>query len=259
MKRTEAKSLPGGNLVAEFLRDLEQISSVDNALEVLASATTQLGFSRVDYSYLDTPRLLDGSWAPPPVITRNFPKNWEASWDDHRANDPYYHACFNSGPIVRWKDIQQRENLTSAQIDSWHYLADKELEHGITIPVHLPRRMGFAFVSVIQGAGEIAKIAEEISCSSTLIFLTHHFHYTISGKFGLLFPRQQSGSLTSRELECLEWVSKGKTTDEIACILDRSPETIRIHIKRCCTKLAAANRTHAVAKAYGLGLIGFPS
>lgn len=61
--------------------------------------------------------------------------------------------------------------------------------------------------------------------------------------------------LTPRERECLTWAARGKTAEECALILGRSPETGRIHLKHAIRKMNAANTTHAVAKALCLGLI----
>ena len=64
-----------------------------------------------------------------------------------------------------------------------------------------------------------------------------------------------SGSLTPRELECLTWAARGKTTEEIARSLHRSSETVEFHLSNAMQKLAASNRAHAVAIACVSGLI----
>jgi LuxR family quorum-sensing system transcriptional regulator CciR len=59
-------------------------------------------------------------------------------------------------------------------------------------------------------------------------------------------PEQQS-LLTRRELECLTWAARGKTTSEIAEQLHRSAETVEFHLSNAMVKLHARNRAHAVA------------
>lgn len=255
---SKAASLLNDGAFSSFVIELENATGVNSALDVLEEATRKLGFARVVYSYLETARLPDGSWAPPPLITRNFPTNWDVSWDCHNTHDPYLHACFDSGLSLSWNTIQSREDLSSAEVDSWQYLADKQLESGITIPIHLPGN-SFAFVSAIGESSRAAKDGSGWASEDSLFVMSHHFHHTVFRKFRAPFPKQNQIKLTNRELECLEWVAQGKTTEDIACILDRSPETIRIHIKRCYIKLNALNRAHAVAKAHCLGMINFPS
>ena len=55
-------------------------------------------------------------------------------------------------------------------------------------------------------------------------------------------------SLTVRELECLTWVSRGKTDQQIAQILAVAPRTIRFHIDNAKTKLGVETRVQAVAR-----------
>lgn len=43
--------------------------------------------------------------------------------------------------------------------------------------------------------------------------------------------------LTKRELECLDWIAKGKTAEMTAVILNISPRTIKEHVKNIKRKL----------------------
>jgi len=55
--------------------------------------------------------------------------------------------------------------------------------------------------------------------------------------------------LSPRELQCLQWASKGKTDGEIGVILSISARTARFHIENAKRKLGAATRVQAVAEA----------
>jgi transcriptional regulator EpsA len=54
--------------------------------------------------------------------------------------------------------------------------------------------------------------------------------------------------LSPRELEIMEWVSKGKTNPEIGMILNISPFTVKNHLQRIFKKLDVMNRAQAVAQ-----------
>ncbi|GAA3586801.1 hypothetical protein GCM10022222_84400 [Amycolatopsis ultiminotia] len=60
--------------------------------------------------------------------------------------------------------------------------------------------------------------------------------------------------LTDVELHVLADVARGLSNAQIAAKHWRSPETIRSHLKNILRKLKAANRTHAVAIAYHIGI-----
>ncbi|MBO6901266.1 MAG: helix-turn-helix transcriptional regulator [Rhizobiaceae bacterium] len=61
--------------------------------------------------------------------------------------------------------------------------------------------------------------------------------------------------ISDRERECLGWVAEGKTTMDIATILDVSSNTINSYLTHAIRKLSARNRTMAVALAIRSGII----
>ena len=61
--------------------------------------------------------------------------------------------------------------------------------------------------------------------------------------------------LSGRELQCLEWVSLGKTSWETAAILGLSERTVNFHLRNACRKLNVYGRQAGVVKAVRLGLL----
>ncbi|TIO97707.1 MAG: helix-turn-helix transcriptional regulator [Mesorhizobium sp.] len=74
-------------------------------------------------------------------------------------------------------------------------------------------------------------------------------------KLGTPTEPEQIYKLSAREIECIYWVSKGKSSWEIGTILGRSRNTIDFHLKNVMRKLDATSRTVAVVKALELGII----
>jgi ATP/maltotriose-dependent transcriptional regulator MalT len=64
-----------------------------------------------------------------------------------------------------------------------------------------------------------------------------------------------SDTLTVRERDVLTMISQGFANKRIARTLAISPETVKSHVKRIFSKLAASTRTEAVARAGSLGLM----
>lgn len=60
---------------------------------------------------------------------------------------------------------------------------------------------------------------------------------------------------STRELQVLQHLSDGLTTEAVARELYLSPATVRTYAEHAMHKLAAQNRVHAVAIALRLGLI----
>jgi two-component system NarL family response regulator len=68
--------------------------------------------------------------------------------------------------------------------------------------------------------------------------------------------REGRSSLSAREIEILEMVSRGLTNKEIARILLISHYTVRNHINHISAKLQVADRTEAATVALRQGIIG---
>jgi DNA-binding response OmpR family regulator len=59
----------------------------------------------------------------------------------------------------------------------------------------------------------------------------------------------QQVALGEREIECLTWAARGKTSAEIAQIVGTSKRNVDFHIETACRKLDVATRVQAVVKA----------
>jgi LuxR family transcriptional regulator, quorum-sensing system regulator SdiA len=248
-----------GARVRDYAAALDRAESFDDALDRLHDIVQHIGYTQVLYAYQPIPpRLPSGEWLPLKLNVRNFPKGWERGWERFMADDPYYHACFDGTLPFDWADVQQSERLSFVQKQAWHYLADLGLGRGMTIPVHLPFGR-FAVVSAIVDKS-CANWTDIASNSYELMFqLTHVFHRTVHEKrFESQIQVALPVRLSPREMECLYWAAGGKTSPEIATIIERSVETVRLHIKNAIHKLNASNRAHAIAKATQLGLLQQP-
>jgi LuxR family quorum sensing-dependent transcriptional regulator len=62
-------------------------------------------------------------------------------------------------------------------------------------------------------------------------------------------PIAPKNVLTTREIEVLRWVARGKSAWEIGEILHITKRTVDEHVRTAARKLGAVNRTHAVALA----------
>ncbi|WP_433537227.1 response regulator [Micromonospora sp. CA-249363] len=68
-------------------------------------------------------------------------------------------------------------------------------------------------------------------------------------------PRQLDG-VTEREREVLTLIGRGLSNAELAGHLNLSPATVKTHVGRLLTKLAARDRAQLVIVAYETGLVG---
>jgi DNA-binding NarL/FixJ family response regulator len=67
-------------------------------------------------------------------------------------------------------------------------------------------------------------------------------------------PSDEFPELTSREVEVLDLIARGRSNTEIARQLYVSPKTVRNHISSIFTKLQVADRAQAIVRAREAGL-----
>ena len=64
-----------------------------------------------------------------------------------------------------------------------------------------------------------------------------------------------SSTLSEREREVLTWLSKGKSNNDVATILNISSDTVATYKRRIYSKLGSNDRIAVTIKALRLGLI----
>ena len=77
----------------------------------------------------------------------------------------------------------------------------------------------------------------------------------VGGGFAGMHAARRLARLTSRELEVLGMLAAGSSNQAIARELVVSLDTVKKHVGHVLSKLGAANRTEAAARARELGLI----
>jgi DNA-binding NarL/FixJ family response regulator len=61
--------------------------------------------------------------------------------------------------------------------------------------------------------------------------------------------------LTPREIEVLQLVARGLSNRDVAGVIGRTDETVKVHLKNIFTKLGVADRTEAVTLAFSRGIL----
>jgi LuxR family quorum sensing-dependent transcriptional regulator len=115
---------------------------------------------------------------------------------------------------------------------------DFGMRDGYVIPALAPSgRVG----QVWFGGHEIDLDAQELSALHFISLYAFDRLLKLSGH-----PDTPQEALTSREREVLTLAALGRSTGAIAETLHITDRTVKEHIKMCCRKLGAANRTQAV-------------
>lgn len=248
---------PDIDLVRAALARLDAASDFDMAQDALAD------FGRV----IDLPVL---SWAPDvsrPVFDAWMDafmrrQGWSeavlATWWDRTVmlKSPLYVRCRTRAlPFITI--VRRGEPGLSPETRTIHAaLADMGLISMITVPVHLPKGQvaQVTFGGALDEAGVEAVLrAVKTELVAAGLYFMHAFARVVGDR---PTPEEARSNLTPREWECLRLTAQGHREAEVAVLLDLRPSTVRFHLRNAERKLGASTRTHAVALAAQLGLLG---
>jgi DNA-binding NarL/FixJ family response regulator len=74
----------------------------------------------------------------------------------------------------------------------------------------------------------------------------------VAAKLAEFTPRTD---LSAREVEVLQLVARGLSNRDVAGVIGRTDETVKVHLKNIFAKLGVADRTEAVTLAYSRGIL----
>lgn len=131
-----------------------------------------------------------------------------------------------------------------------------ELSSMITIPIHRPRGR----ISMLSFCGDMpmADVQSMLAQNRAEMVLAGHLFMQAYDRHVPPPPITEDilSGLTPREWECLRLTALGHREAEVAELLSVEKTTVRYHLRNVVRKMGAANRTHAVALASQLGMIG---
>jgi DNA-binding CsgD family transcriptional regulator len=244
-----------------FHTQLQKQTTVMSAALLLAESAEALGWDlaafHADIHQASLPRAGDGEYVGAAM-----------GWRTRTVSDWVSHGLARSCPVGRYCAETTEPFLWDCETDTiasrrgrllpeqqavlQHYRND--ISGGVTVPVRRAGKTGY--VSWCSREGERLRRGYSATLGS-IHLISHTFMRQLDriGDTDRTEPDAARQVLTPREIECLTWAARGKTTDEIGLILHRSHETVDFHLSNAMLKLAARNRAHAVAIACMRGLI----
>ena len=104
-------------------------------------------------------------------------------------------------------------------------------------------------------AGYLSKDATRAEIVDAIVTVHGGGKYFPPGIAARIAQREERASLSSREIEILQMVSRGLTNKEIARVLQISQYTVRNHLNHISSKLEVTDRTEAAMVALEQGII----
>lgn len=184
----------------------------------------------------------------------NYPDEWQRHYvaRGFQHKDPALLMASRSIAPVDWGRLRNEDTFKTI-FSAAHDFGIAE--QGMTIPVRGP----FGDIGLLSVTRKCSDREWSLLRSSILGDLQNaavHLHDHVMTT-NALTRKLGHPSLSSREIEVLQWIAAGKSQQDVADILTISNRTVEVHLRSVRTKLAALTTPHAVARAIGLGLI-FP-
>lgn len=233
-----------------FLHDLTKVNSLEEVWKQLQVQLAKFGFDRLFYAATRVRTDHSAGDVRDAFILTNYPESFTVPYLDG--------GLFRNAPMVRWA----MENVGSI---SWGVFADAakrgelsaetmevvlfNLRHGIIAGygISFPRLSsrnghGLGLASMELDQAELDRVWDAHGPHIELI--AHVAHLKL-----MSLPQDLHGrSLTPRQREVLELVADGKTIQDVAVLMQRTPATVEKHLRLARDALAVETTAQAILK-----------
>ncbi|RYG57089.1 MAG: hypothetical protein EON56_03080 [Alphaproteobacteria bacterium] len=237
----------------ELLRALELAQSIDKIASLksldreIEPVLEPFGIRRYGAHRVFEP----GHQARPGLFFGNIDPAWVKHYtrSGHVQHDPAVRMLFETTRPYTWTEARKRFSTKEGEAVMHDCLDFTGSGDGVVIPIH-----------DVDGAIHTALFSgEQLDVSPEEMRVLHllGYYYVLRGQelVSDRLRRQDSNPLTPRQIECLKWVSEGKTDEDIGDILSISARTAHNHIEMAKHSLGVTKRSQAAFMAYKRGWI----
>ncbi len=244
--------------LATMLSDLDTLTSERSFKHKFDSIFANLGFNAYTYVSLQSDELEDGKrdYANNILCLTNLPPKWVAHYaeEDYAGSDPVIKDCAASRLPILWTESYRSNSRTAQESRMMEDAWENGVKRGLTIPIHGPKgEFGMFSLNSELENDEFIRVTDETRYDAQVI--AYHLHDAVQRRLKAAREVPLPIPLTEREVEILRWTVSGKTAWEIGGILKISERTVNFHIQNVMGKFGVHSKTHAAAKAMGMGLL----
>jgi LuxR family quorum-sensing transcriptional regulator LasR len=236
-------------LQANQLLSLFEVDSQTEWNAKLEGLASHLGFKNILFGVVpDKRQPLETAF-----LVSNYPNDWRETYDQQQMYnvDPTVSHCLSSYLPIAWKSETFRG---PAQSKFYEQACGYGLRSGISFPMHGSGNE-FGMLSFVANDHDHAASSLQINELAAMSMLRDYALESSRKFIHLAAQPTPKIKLTASELECLKWVSVGKSSWEISRILSRSEATINFHVANIMRKFDVQTRQQAVIKAIKLGIV----
>ena len=228
------------------LHALSTAKDEDEITSVLIRAARELGFDYVAYG-MQVPIPVT---RPKTIIVGNYPDAWRERYlrENFVAIDPTVAYGKRSVMPLVWT-----EQLFESSPVFW----EEAKSHGLRVGWSQALRDAkgvFGMLTFARAHDNLSPKELQDSCMQ-MSWLACAMHEMLSSRLLARHVPEVAARLSPREIDVLRWTAEGKTSAEIAIIMNLSERTVNFHVNNSVAKLDASNKISATVKASVLGLL----
>ena len=193
-----------------------------------------------------------GGFFSPERLFGNFDHEWFQYYDQH-------HLFFDDVMPVRskltvdpitWSEVVGQGGLNKSEMHVMCEPRNFGLYEGLVVPIHGP----LGEFATVTFAGRYFKSGPLVEGALQMIAQVA-FRESIKIR-GFEIINVPVPKLSKRQRECLMWVQRGKSNEDIADILEISPNTVKAHIEAAKRVFGVGTRVEAVVAGRRFNLLG---
>ena len=233
------------------LDKLTNAHTVEELWDVHARQMGTYGFDRLMYGFTRY-RTLTGLGDPQDwvLLSTQSPEYMKVFFDEGL----YYHA-----PMLRWAlanngacswrwmmDMNRVDNLTPSELRVMEFNKSMDVTAGYTVSFRSISERSKGAIALTAKPGMTQDAVEQVWAKhgDEIIVMNNVMHLKL-----LTLPHSGERQLTKRQREVLQWVGDGKTTQDIAVLLELTPATVEKHLRLAREALDVETTAQAVLKA----------
>src|SRR6476469_5326131 len=230
----------------DIVGSFEAMTSPQAVTDRLASVLSGFGFSAFLITQVPEPPLR----LEPYILVNGWPRGWSELYSkrDYYREDPVAGFCRRTTNPFEWSEAPFSPERDLRSLEVMNVARDFGMVSGFLVPI--VRTTGFhACVTMAGQNPDLDPIAKR-----AIHIISMFAHGRIAALEGASTARKTK-KLTRTEREILSWAAVGKSSWDIATILNISKSSVDTIANRATKKLDAVNRTQAVVNALREGEI----
>ncbi|MCK1335985.1 LuxR family transcriptional regulator [Bradyrhizobium sp. 38] len=212
----------------------------DSAQQSMADIAEALNLS--SFAYLALPRKPGG----PPTLISTYPGSWTALYlqNKYESDDPVVRQAIRYSQPFRWGLEFGPPVRSEREREIFEEAAKFGIRYGFTFPIH-DESGPLAALSFATDDRRTSFEHSILKHAQNLRLIATFFHAHVK-RFWTADRLVAGVVLSPRELECLEWSSRGKSASDIGIILGITERTVCFHLDNARAKLGVGSLRQAV-------------